>query len=104
MLPSNRKLVEKHIIVSNDDRRTSDTLNKFEYSAILSERTEYISEDSTTFINIDGMDDPREIAKAEIRQRKCPIMIKRYVGTKDGQKYFEIVSPNDLIHPPNLYE
>ena len=70
---------EKNIyIIPANKRKTSQVITDFEYTRILSERAQEIQNGSPIFVNIgDKYMDEIEIAKLEIRLKKCPLMIKR---------------------------
>lgn len=61
-----------------EKRRFRNRLSRFEYSAILSWRTEQIANGSAPLINVpDDIVDTRQIAEMEILQKKTPVIIAR---------------------------
>lgn len=89
-----RELIRNIVRVRDEDRKTSDLLSVYEYTKIVAVRAQQIAETGEYFAKIDSSD-PKEIAIAELKQRVCPMLIRREIGNH----YYEYVSPNDLIHP-----
>jgi hypothetical protein len=96
------------IVVPRGKRRTSHMMSLSEYTEAISLRAEQISADGVSGTMLDsiphGATTAREIAIAEIRARRCPLKIRRFVGSAlcaDGtiKNYAEIWSPNEMTHP-----
>ncbi len=94
----------KHIIiVPSESRTTSDYVNLFEYTELTGIRAAQIEKFNNPFVDITGLRDPIAIAKREFNERKCPLLIRRFINTKttDGVDwdYYEDWDPNVMIHP-----
>lgn len=91
------------VIVHPDDRRTSDILSKFEMTEIISIRATQISQFNNAMVDIAGLTSPIDIAKRELMNRMCPLMLRRMVGELKNEKtgvlelYAEDWCPNDMI-------
>jgi DNA-directed RNA polymerase subunit K/omega len=88
------------IVISPENRRTSNRLSKYEMTEIVSIRAQQIAEYNNPMIDIGILDDPIEIAKKELMMRKCPLMLRRVVGEKevDGliHQFCEDWDPNTM--------
>jgi len=88
------------IVIKPEDRRTSHVLSKFEITSIISTRATQIAKYNNPMIAIGNLDDPAKIARAELEQRKVPLVLRRQVGeVKAGKKvikYFELWNPNEM--------
>lgn len=92
----------KHIkIVPDDKRLTLPYLNEFEMTNIVSCRAASIEEHNDCFVDTIGLDDPISQAKRELMERKCPLLLRRYVGDKlvDNVivEHYEDWDPNEMI-------
>jgi DNA-directed RNA polymerase subunit K/omega len=88
------------IVVDPDKRLTRRFVTKKEYARILGVRTKLISLYAKVFTDVTNIIDPKLMAIKEIKEKKCPLMLKREVGTtKDGKKLVELWSVNELIIP-----
>jgi RNA polymerase Rpb6. len=97
--PTPTRVVVK--IVRPEERRTSHILSMYEATHIIATRAAQIESGSTCFAdNIKGIIDPIEMAKAELLQRKCPLLIRRKVGNDK----IELWSPNDMTIPHEIYQ
>jgi len=67
------------IILAPENRRTSEFMTKFECCNLISLRAKQIEDGGPIFVDEGELTDPREIAKLEIQQRKCPLSIIRYI-------------------------
>ena len=87
---SNKKFNFKPI----KERQTSRFLTKFERAKILGERAIQISNGEEVYIDIpEGIWDPLLIAEMELKQKKIPFIIRRYLP--DGE--YEDWDINELI-------
>ena len=60
---------------------TEPILTKYEYTKILGMRAQQIANNSEPLITVTkDLNNPIDIAKEEIRQRKSPIILKRKIG------------------------
>lgn len=71
--------VKKINIIMGDKRKSPNTLTRFEYARVLSTRVIDIEKGEPIFIQTE-LTDPIEIAKEEVKQKKCPLTILRPVG------------------------
>ena len=76
-----------------DARITSKYMTKYERARVLGTRALQISLNAPIMVEIQGETDPLKIAQEELRQRKIPIIVRRYLP--DGS--FEDWSINELI-------
>jgi hypothetical protein len=117
MLPFNK-------IVEVKDHITSDKLSKYEIARIISCRIDDVVKGSPINLTAEEMlipvDDMRissekivtykgknyikitdttDLVKRELNMNKCPYIIERLVGEKEGIKYVEYRNPNLMIKP-----
>ena len=77
----------------NATRITTKYMTKYERARVLGTRALQISMNAPVMVEIEGETDPLKIAMKELRQRKIPIIIRRYLP--DGS--FEDWSIDELI-------
>jgi len=70
------------VIVKPENRLTTNVMSKYEMTEYVSIRTEQIAEYNNCMADITGLDDPVDMAKRELMERKCPLMLRRYVGRR----------------------
>ncbi len=90
------KLIKKSKskIIPIKERLTSRFLTKYERAKIIGERAIQISNGSEVYIEVpEGIWDPLQIAEIELKQKKIPFTIRRYLPNGDYEDW-EI---NDLI-------
>ncbi|KAL9252375.1 DNA-directed RNA polymerases II, IV and V subunit 6A-like protein [Drosera capensis] len=66
-------------------RKTSKYMTKYERARILGTRALQISMNAPVMVELEGETDPLEIAMKELRERKIPFNIRRYLP--DGRGY-----------------
>lgn len=64
---------------SQPDRITTRYLTKYERARVLGTRALQISMNAPVMVDLDGETDPLKIAMKELRERKIPIIIRRYL-------------------------
>lgn len=64
---------------SNAERITTRYLTKYERARVLGTRALQISMNAPVMVDLDGETDPLKIAEKELRERKIPIIIRRYL-------------------------
>ena len=64
---------------SGSDRVTTRYLTKYERARVLGTRALQISMNAPVMVDLDGETDPLKIAMKELRERKIPIIIRRYL-------------------------
>ncbi|TMW69030.1 hypothetical protein Poli38472_001186 [Pythium oligandrum] len=77
----------------NANRITTKYMTKYERARVLGTRALQISMNAPVMVDIEGETDPLKIAMKELRERKIPIIIRRYLP--DGS--FEDWSIDELI-------
>jgi hypothetical protein len=88
------------IVVNPDQRITSRFMKKKEYARILGVRRKLLSMYPKVFTDVTNIIDPKLKAIKEIKEKRCPLMLKRTIGTtKDNKDVCEIWSVNELIVP-----
>lgn len=82
-------------IVHPSRRVTSEYMTLYEYSMVVGIRATHISNGSVLYTEPDGLYDPRDIAKKEINENKCPLSITRKVSPT----IIEVWEVNEMIKP-----
>ncbi|OEL28247.1 DNA-directed RNA polymerases II, IV and V subunit 6A, partial [Dichanthelium oligosanthes] len=70
---------EKEQEKAKGDRKTSKYMTKYERARILGTRALQISMNAPVMVELEGETDPLEIAMKELRARKIPFTIRRYL-------------------------
>lgn len=83
------------IIVPPDQRKTSEIMSRFEYTEVVSHRAKHIELGGPIFGDIGAETDPIKMAEIEIRQRKCPLAIRRMYNSTVG----EVWEVNEMTPP-----
>lgn len=92
------------IVISNENRITSDMMSKEELTEAISERIKQLEKESISFVDISDLSDPASIAKREISQKKCPLILRRSIGnilnmeTGKQTMYYEYWDVNEMKH------
>ena len=92
----NKTLIKKNQskLIPIKDRLTSRFLTKYEKAKVIGERAIQISNGKEVYIDIpEGIWDPLLIAEMELKQKKIPFIIRRYLP--DGE--YEDWDINELI-------
>lgn len=93
---TNNDLHKIDIYGSDDTRQTSEIMTLAEYTRVVSERAKQIENGSPIFIqDIGDESNPIIIAEMEIVQKKCPMLITRYLSAN----IVEIYKVNEMIIP-----
>ncbi|KAK3008620.1 hypothetical protein RJ639_013807 [Escallonia herrerae] len=79
-------------------RKTSKYMTKYERARILGTRALQISMNAPVMVELEGETDPLEIAMKELRQRKIPFTIRRYLPDGRWDSKFIIVDIFFLSH------
>lgn len=82
-------------IVPPEKRVTSEYMTIYEYAMIVGTRATHIAEGSILYTSPNGLYDPRDIAKKEIAENKCPLSITRQVSPT----MIEVWEVNEMIKP-----
>lgn len=89
------------IIVHPDERVTDHCLRRTEAAEILAMRAQEISKFGKSFVDPAGLHDPVAIAYKELFERRCPLLLRRFVGSGPaGEPVYEEWDPNTMTHPP----
>ena len=90
-------------VVDQADRATSDRLQQSEAAGLLSHRAAQIAATGRCFAPPEitaGVADPVRLAYLELFSRRCPLVLRREVGTAaDGAVIVEDWSPRDMVLP-----
>lgn len=65
--------------IASSQRITTRYLTKYERARVLGTRALQISMNAPVMVDLDGETDPLKIAEKELRERKIPIIIRRYL-------------------------
>ena len=68
-----------HQSVAPQERITTRYLTKYERARVLGTRALQISMNAPVMVDLEGETDPLKIAQKELRERKIPIVIRRYL-------------------------
>lgn len=75
-----KPIITKEIVILHPDNRcTPDTMTAFEQTNIISQRATQINNGGICFTDITGLTDPIEMVKKELRDKKCPLIVRRRV-------------------------
>jgi DNA-directed RNA polymerase subunit K/omega len=72
--------IESHkniLIVPPDHRKTSEVMTEYEYAEVVSHRAKHIENGGPVYVDIGNETDPIVMAEMEIKQKKCPLAIRR---------------------------
>ncbi|KAG9698143.1 RNA polymerase Rpb6 [Aureobasidium melanogenum CBS 110374] len=70
-------LKEKRI--DNDKRTTTPYMTKYERARVLGTRALQISMNAPVLVDVEGETDPLQIAIKELREKKIPLVVRRYL-------------------------
>ncbi|KAL1611588.1 subunit common to RNA polymerases I, II, and III [Nothophoma quercina] len=84
---------EKAKKVPNENRTTTPYMTKYEKARVLGTRALQISGNAPVLIDVEGMTDPLQIAAKELREKKIPLVVRRYLP--DG--YYEDWTCEELL-------
>ncbi|KAI4852853.1 RNA polymerase Rpb6 [Aureobasidium sp. EXF-8845] len=70
-------LKEKRI--ENDKRTTTPYMTKYERARVLGTRALQISMNAPVLVDVEGETDPLQIAIKELREKKIPLVVRRYL-------------------------
>ncbi|CAG8683718.1 9484_t:CDS:2 [Acaulospora morrowiae] len=93
-------------VVQEKERVTTPYMTKYEKARILGTRALQISMNAPILVDRDNEIDPLEIARKELRQKKIPLMVRRFLpdGSYEDWHVRELIIPDDeaaakqLIH------
>ncbi|PVU89398.1 hypothetical protein BB559_005120 [Furculomyces boomerangus] len=81
-------------IEGNKERVTTPYMTKYERARILGTRALQISLSAPVMVELDGESDPLEIAGKELREKKIPLIIRRYLpnGTFEDWRVQDLIT------------
>lgn len=82
-------------IIAPENRITSEYMTIYEYSMIVGTRATHIANGSVLYTDPQGLYDPRDIAKKEISENLCPLLVTR----KISPSAVEVWEVNEMIKP-----
>lgn len=65
--------------IPNEERTTTPYMTKYERARILGTRALQISMNAPVLVDLEGESDPLQIAIKELREKKIPLIIRRYM-------------------------
>jgi DNA-directed RNA polymerase I, II, and III subunit RPABC2 len=65
--------------IPNDQRTTTPFMTKYEKARILGTRALQISMNAPVLVDLEGETDPLQIAIKELREKKIPLIVRRYL-------------------------
>lgn len=86
-------------IISRDKRRTSNRMSLFEFVSTVGTRAQMIENGDEIYTSIEDKESSMEIAEAELREGRCPLMIERKISTMGNIIYVEIWKISEMIVP-----
>lgn len=89
------------IIISDDERQTSNIMTKAEVARATAIRAEYISKFPNAFVEIGDLTQADEIAQKELYEHRSPLILRRDVGrTAAGERQMEKWKVREMSYPP----
>ena len=84
---------DKLVKVEGTDRKTVPYLTKFEKTTVLGIRAQQISAGSPVMIDVGKLREPIEMAKKELVEGKCPLIVRRHLpnGTYEDWRLDELL-------------
>ena len=70
---------EKDKKIPDDERTTLPFMTKYERARLLGTRALQISMNAPVMIDLEGMTDPLQIAEKELKEKKIPLIVRRYM-------------------------
>ena len=85
------------VAVPKNDRITTPYITKFERARVLGTRALQISMNAPVMVELEGETDPLQIALKELRARKIPITIRRFLpdGSYEDWDVDELIIPDE---------
>lgn len=90
-------------VVRGADRRTSNMLSHTELAAVKAARAKQIAKTGKHYAvgdTTDGTTTELRIVDMELQQKRCPLSVKRYIGSFEGMDVYEIWAVNEMSLPP----
>ncbi|CRK34107.1 hypothetical protein BN1708_006260 [Verticillium longisporum] len=96
----NSTLSHKDMKIPDDQRTTTPYMTKYEKARILGTRALQISMNAPVLVDLEGEADPLQIAIKELREKKIPLIVRRYMP--DG--YYEDWTCEELLQSSRATE
>ena len=77
-------------VVNPNKRVTSNIMTEAELTQIICIRMKQIQEGSRVFTDVEGLTTTRERAIKELKDKKCPLMLERKVGSGTAVEYWDV--------------
>ena len=92
--------------VAKEDRITTPYITKFERARVLGTRALQISMNAPVMVELEGETDPLQIALKELRARKIPITVRRFLpdGSYEDWNVDELIIPDEQNLLPREFE
>lgn len=92
--------------IPRSERTTTPYMTKFERARILGTRALQISMNAPVLVELEGETDPLQIALKELRQRKIPITVRRFLpdGSYEDWNVDDLIIPDEQSLLPREYE
>jgi len=92
--------------VAIEDRITTPYMTKYERARILGTRALQISMNAPVMVELEGETDPLQIALKELRARKIPITVRRFLpdGSYEDWNVDELIIPDEQNLLPREFE
>lgn len=88
------------VVVPEDERVTDCRLQRGEMALVVAVRASQIAKGSAVFTDVGGLRDPVEMAKKELYDRQCPLVLRRAVGaTPAGEPVVEDWCVRTMVLP-----
>lgn len=85
--------------IPNDERSTTPYMTKYERARILGTRSLQISMNAPVLVDLEGETDPLQIAIKELRAKKIPLIVRRFMP--DG--WYVAYNPSyPVLNPANI--
>lgn len=91
--PKNNVQSTKEKRIPNEKRTTTPYMTKYERARVLGTRALQISMNAPVLVDLEGETDPLQIAIKELREKKIPLVVRRYLP--DG--YYEDWTCEELL-------
>ena len=94
------------VAVAREDRITTPYMTKYERARILGTRALQISMNAPVMVELEGETDPLQIALKELRHRKIPITVRRFLpdGSYEDWNVDELIIPDEQNLLPREFE
>ena len=92
--------------VAMEDRITTPYMTKYERARVLGTRALQISMNAPVMVELEGETDPLQIALKELRQRKIPITVRRFLPDMSYEDWNvdELIIPDEQNLLPREFE